>query len=146
MTTVVISPNGGEHAAISDGYRRIRLDVASGTLCDGPVRLRSKLEGLQHIDPKILTLRRLIALCRLGRFSSQLHPPERLAPRWIAALRAYDALRAGATQRDMALGLYGGDAVRRDWGKGSDTLRLRVQRLAGVARKLAGGGYRELLR
>lgn len=146
MTTVVISPGGGEHAAISDGYRRVRLDVASGTLCDGPVRLRYKLQGLQGIDPKILTLRRLIALCRLGRFASHLHPPERLAPRWIAALRVYDAMRAGTTQREIAIGLYGEGAVRREWSKGSDSLRLRVQRLTRVARRLADGGYRALLR
>ncbi len=146
MTTVVISPNGGEHAAISDGYRRIRLEVASGTLCDGPVRLRYRLQGLQRVDPKILTLRRLIALCRLGRFSSQLHPPERLASRWIAALRVHDALRAGATQREIAFGLYGDVAVRYDWGKGSDIFRLRVQRLTRVAHGLADGGYRALLR
>lgn len=122
------------------------MDIASGTLCDGPVRLRYRLQGLQRIDPKILTLRRLIALCRLGRFSNQLHPPERLAPRWIAALRVHDARCAGATQREIALGLYGDVAVRRDWGKGSDILRLRVQRLTRVARRLAEGGYRTLLR
>jgi hypothetical protein len=145
MTTVVVHVAGGEHLVLSDGYRRIRLDVGRGTLCEGPVHLRYQLQGFAGIERKVLTLRRLLALCRLGRFARNLHPQERLAPRWVAALRASDAVRDGASHRDIAAIIYGerSSAVGRE--SGSDFLRLRIQRLVRVGRYMAAGGYLTLL-
>jgi hypothetical protein len=146
MATVVFPREGGEHIALSDGYRRIRIDVGRGTLCEGPVHLHYELQGLAGIEAKILTLRRLLALCRLGRFARNLHPPERLAPRWVAALRAYDAVREGGDHREIAIALYGEKSTSVGRESGSDFLRLRVQRLARTGRYMASGGYRTLLR
>lgn len=146
VATVVLAPDGTEHVVLSDGYRRIRIDVARGTVCQGPVRLDYMLKGFNGIEAKILTLRRLIGLYRLGHFIRHLHPPERRAPRWIAALRAHDAARDGASQRDIAIALYGSKLVGSNWGRGSDFLRLRVQRLVRTGHHMAQGGYRTLLR
>ena len=138
-------PGGGEHVVFSDGYRRIRIDVARGTLREGPVHLRYALEGLAGIDAKILTLRRLLALCRVGRFVRNLHPPERLAPRWVTALRAYDAVCEGTSYREIAVILYGGRSARLGRESGSDFLRLRVQRLVRAGNYMMSGGYLRLL-
>jgi hypothetical protein len=146
MATVVVHVSGGEHLALSDGYRRIRLDVGRGTLCEGPVHLRYQLQGLAGIESKVLTLRRLLELCRLGRFARDLHPPERLAPRWVAALRVYDAVREGASQRQVAAIMYGEKSTTVGEESGSDFLRLRIQRLVRVGRYMAAGGYLTLLR
>lgn len=146
LATVVVSPGGPEHIALSDGYRRIRIDVVSGTVRQGPVRLRYRLDGFHGIDARILTLRRLVSLTRLGRFVRHLHPPERQAPRWVAALRAHDAMLDGASQRSIAIALYGPTMTIANWGQGSDVLRLRVQRLLRVGRHMVQGGYRALLR
>jgi hypothetical protein len=146
MATVVVQAAGGEHLVLSDGYRRIRIDVVRGTLREGPVHLRYELQGLVGIDSKILTLRRLLALCRHGRFARNLHPPERLAPRWVAALRVYDAVREGASQRQVAAIMYGEKSTTVGEESGSDFLRLRIQRLVRVGRYMAAGGYRTLLR
>jgi hypothetical protein len=146
MATVVVQAAGGEHLALSDGYRRIRIDVIRGTLCEGPVHLRYELKGLASVESKILTLRRLLALCRLGRFARDLHPQERLAPRWVAALRVYDAVREGASRRQVAAVMYGEKSATVGEESGSDFLRLRIQRLARVGRYMAAGGYRTLLR
>ena len=146
LVTVAISPSGAEHIAISDGYRRIRLDVVAGTLLAGRVRLSPVFDGLDSIEPKILTLRRLLGLIRLGRFSRGLHPRERMAPRWILALRACDALRDGAHHRDFASVLFGGRGSAAEWRGASDFQRLRVQRLVRIAKAMVKGGYRALLR
>jgi hypothetical protein len=146
MATVVVHGAGGEHLVLSDGYRRIRIDVIRGTLCEGPVHLRYELQGLVGIDSKILTLRGLLALCRLGRFARDLHPPEHMAPRWVAALRVYDAMREGASQRQVAAVIYGEKSTAVDRESGSDFLRLRIQRLVRVGRYMAAGGYQTLLR
>ncbi len=130
---------------ISDGYRHIRIDVTRGTLRAGPVHLRYEMQGFESAEARILTLRRLLALCRLGRFARNLHPRERLAPRWLAALRVYDAVGHGASQREIATTLYGQQSTALGRDSGSDFLRLRVQRLVRIGRHMVGGGYLSLL-
>jgi hypothetical protein len=60
-------------------------------------------------------------------------------------LRAYDALAAGASQREIAAVLLDGDARRDRWRIHSPSLRSRAQRLAACARAMGEGGYRALL-
>jgi hypothetical protein len=146
MVSVVQSASSGEHIAISDGYHRIRLDVVSGSLMQGPVVLRHHLGGIDRLDQKLLALRQLIALHRHGRFVSSLFPVGPQTTRIVMALRAYDALQAGASQRDIAIALFGNNAVDDDWKAGSDYLRLRVRRLVTLACRMASGEWRHLLR
>ena len=142
---MVVSTDGGEHVVLSDGYRRIRIDVEHGTLCEGPVHLSYEILGITGVEAKVLTLRRLLALCRLGRFARNLHPPESLAPRWVAALRVQDAMHEGTSQREIAAVLYGEQSLSVSREHGSDFLRLRVQRLVRAGRYMMSGGYRALL-
>ncbi|WP_067736038.1 DUF2285 domain-containing protein [Novosphingobium naphthalenivorans] len=144
--TLVTGTDGREHAVLSDGLRHIRLDVVSGTLGDGPVILGYCLSGTVSAAPKILPLRRLIALAGERRFLSSLFPADPRVARWIEALRVHDALTEGASQREIAQVLYGAERVASDWHDGSDFLRSRVRRLAAEARRLAKGGYRFLMR
>ncbi len=130
---------------ITDGVGEIQLDVRGGTLAAGPVRLKYQVEGLQHVDAKLRTLGRLSALCRLGRFPKSLFAPEISAPKWANALQAYDGMVAGASQREIAIALFGQRLVQEEWNGRSDFLRLRVQRLLSYARKMVDGGYRLLL-
>jgi hypothetical protein len=146
LTTIVARPDRGECVVLSDGYRHIRIDVLSGTLQEGPVCLFYDLHGFVGVEAKILTLRRFLALCRLGRFASNLHPRNRFAPRWLAALRVYDAVWQGVSQRDIASTLFGEKLIATSRDSGSDFLRLRVQRLVRVGRKMVAGGYLSLLR
>jgi hypothetical protein len=145
MAAVVVIPGGQEAAVISDGHRRIRIDVEHGTLLRGPVHLTFVIEGVTGIDTKILTLRRLAALSRLGRFARGLYPRERFAPRWTMALRAHDAMRDGASQREFAMRLFDSPDTAVDWNEASNFRRLRVQRLVRMGRSMVQGGYRVLL-
>ena len=144
-TTTVVGSSGTEHLAISDGLRRIRLDVVDGTLLEGPVRFHYRLAGFADAEPQLLTLQRLLALHRLGRFARGLHPRETKAERWTLMLRAHDLDAAGASQREIAAALFGPEASR-EWRTRSDYLRLRIQRLLREANGLIYGGYLELLR
>lgn len=143
--TILEAPDGCEHLSLCDGQRRLRLDVKSGTLRQGPVMLHYQLAGLHSVEPQLLTLQRLIAFCRLGRFAIGLEPPEKRAERWITMLRAFDATNAGASQRDLASELFGADRVQKEWRSSSDSLRLRIQRMVRRGNELVNGGYRELL-
>ncbi len=138
--------DGREHVVIAQGWRRIRIEVESGSIADGrPVVLHYRLAGVASAAPKVLPLRRLIELCRTGRFAGPLFPPDRRVPRWLLALRVHDALEAGASQREIAAVLFGEARVGREWRGGSESLRQQIRRLAGDARYLATGGYRSLL-
>lgn len=134
-----------EHLLITDGLRVIRLDVVAGTLTRGPVVLNYLLSGLASAERPLLTLRRLVAYCRNGKFSRQLHPPPARARRWILALRAHDALASGAGQREIAEVLLGTAARQPRWRTEAPSLRSQAQRLVRGARRMAAG-YRELLR
>lgn len=135
-----------EHVLIADGPRCIRIEVRKGTLLEGPVRLDFALCADRHVEAKILMLRRLTGLCRLGRFPVTLFPPERRARRWAMALQAWDGRQAGASQRDIARVLHGDHAVHDDWNGQSDYLRTHIRRLLRTADGLIGGGWRKLLR
>lgn len=144
--TFVRSRSGMEHVLLSDRGRTLRLDILSGTICDGPVLLRFELGGMRSILRPLLTLRQLVALWHTGRFSRSLHPPEIRAARWILLLRTQDALAAGADQREIAERLLDRDAAGRRWRVRAPALRSRAQRLVREARRMAAGGYLSLLR
>lgn len=144
-TTTVVGTSGVEHLSICNGLRRLRLDLIEGSFLRGPVRLHYRLAGFADAEPKLLTVQRLFALHRLGRFARGLDSRDTKAARWVMMLRAHDLSVAGASQREIAAELFGPD-VSREWRTRSDFLRLRIQRLLRDADGLIHGGYLDLLR
>lgn len=145
--TIAVNGDDTEHAVLSDGWRHIRIDIESGSLGAGmPVVLHYRLAGVAGAESKLLPLRRLIYLCRHRRFARGLFPRDPRVARHLMALRVHDALAAGASQREIAAILFGGNPA--DWvhDDRSDSLRSRVRRLAREARRMADGGWRALLR
>lgn len=143
--TLVTDADGREHLLISDGLRAIRIDVLEGSIARGPSELRYRLAGLASAEQPLLTLRRLIALWRTGRFCRSLHRAEPRAGRWLLMLRAHDALGAGAGQREIAATLLGAEAGEPRWRTHSPSVRSRVQRLVRLARAMEAGGFWSLL-
>ena len=145
LVTLLVDPSGTEHLLLSDGSNTVRVDIVSGTLRAGRAFLRYQLEGLRQVEEPLLVLRQLLVLTRTGRFSSMLDPRERRAERWILLLRTYDALVAGATQRDIAEGMFRLDRTESRWRVKAPSVRSRVQRLVRETRRMGAGGYRSLL-
>jgi len=146
LAATVVSLAGGEQVTLSDGYRRIGLMVTGGTLLAGPVRARFVLGYAADLRARIVTLRRVSALLDTGRFPKSLYPREPSAERWLLALRAFDAATAGASQRDIAEALFAPLYRASEWKNEAEFLRLRVNRLLRLARRMARGDYRGLLR
>lgn len=138
--------DGREHAVISDGWHRIRVDVASGTLLRGPVILQCRIEAARSALPKMLPLKRLIDFLLYRRFARTLYPADPRIERWLTALQVRDGLSDGASHRELADALYGAEQVAADWDGRSDSLRSRVRRLVAEAGRLSRGGYRQILR
>nr|WP_294814673.1 DUF2285 domain-containing protein [uncultured Sphingomonas sp.] len=136
---------GWEHAVFSDGWHHVRFDVRAGTLREERVVLRYVLAGSVSVRPKLLPLRRLIAFSLHHRFPATLFPPDPRIARWLLALRAHDAVHAGASHREIAQVLFGAGRVAGEWQGASDSLRSRIRRLVREAARMARGGYRSLL-
>jgi hypothetical protein len=126
--------------------RSVRLDGPSGAFSDGRACLRYLIEGMAGAEPRLLTLRRFLALCRGGRFSSLLHPREPRARRWILMLRAWDGILTGAHQRQIAQELLSRSVSESRWRSREPSVRSQAQRLVRSAREFANGHYRALLR
>ena len=144
--TVTADRGGTEHAVLSDGWHHIRLDLDDGSLMTAePIILTFRLRGVADAMRKMLPLRRLLDLCRHHRFAASLFPRDRRLNRLIALLQVHDALVDGASQREIAVALFGPERVAREWSGRSDSLRSRTRRMVRDARDMAGGGYRVLL-
>lgn len=142
---LMVEGDCAEHLLLSDGLRCIRLDGPAGSFTNGPVCLGYDVCGIASAEPPLLTLRRFLALCGAGRFSRGLHRREARARRWILMLRAWDAMAAGATQRDIAETLLRPSAGGPRWRTREPSARSQAQRLVRSARALAADGYRAFL-
>ena len=145
LTTILVDPEGHEHIVISNGLRRIRLDVVSGSLVDGPIALRIVCADMCRLKAAATTMARLASLYQHQRFMPAHFREDRRCTRWIAALRVHDGLCAGASQREIAIALYGHKRVASDWYDDNDVMRAGVRRLIRTARGLACGQYRGLM-
>lgn len=135
---------GVEHAVLSDGRQHVRIDVENGSLLAGtPVVLHYRIAGIASAEPKILPLRRLIWLVRNRRFGKSLVVRDRKLRRHVLALRVFDALAAGASQREIAEELWRAGSASPEV---QESLRLRVRRLVDETRRLRGGAWRMLMR
>jgi hypothetical protein len=140
----LVHSSKSQHLLLSDGFRGIRLDVRGAALAAGPARLSFEIGGIEGLDRPLLVLRRLRCLLGKGRFCSSLHPQFRQAQRQVKLLRTFDALQAGASHADIA-SILAGKLERRRWRIHSPSLRSQAQRLARTARRLADGGFWNLL-
>lgn len=141
----VLEDDEGEHLLLSDGLLAVRLDGERGAFSSGPVALCYLIEGVASAEAPLLTLRRFLSLCRTGRFARSLHGREARARRWILMLRAWDALASGADQRQIAQELLSRSVSEPRWRSREASIRSQAQRLVHGARRMADGGYWELL-
>lgn len=145
MATLVASPSG-EHLLLWDARSSVRLDVISGSLSDGPVMLFHQLSRIEQLEPKLAALRRFHHLCRTGQFPAVTGSPTQQSRRQILALRTHDAIARGASIRDIGIMLHGDERVGAEWPGSGDALKSQARRLIALAREMAGGGYRRLLK
>lgn len=141
----IVSSDHADHLLLCNGFHGIRLDGPPGIFGNARVALSYRLEGVEGARRPMLTLRRFLALCQGGNFPRSLYPREPRARRWILMLRAYDALGAGVSQREIAAALLSRTVEEPRWRSRESSVRSQVQRLAVSARRFVDGGYRELL-
>ncbi len=134
FVSVEIDENHTEHWLLSDGHWAIRLDLYDGTLLGGPILVEHRVTGLETAKSRLEALRQFVVLAQRRNLPASMMPRERRAAQWIAELRVGDAILDGAGHQDMARALFGSSIAERRWRIENSSYRLRVQRLARVAR------------
>lgn len=138
----VVRGDQREHVLLGSGSGTIRLDIAGGSLLEGPVSLMHDLSGIAGLEPTLAVLRRFLDFQRTGHLTAVPPASQRLR-RQVLALRVHDALVAGASIRDVGVMLFGVERVGDEWA--GEALKSHCRRLIAMARDMAAGGYRELL-
>ncbi len=141
VPVTIFKDAAGEEALIGRGRTAVRLSISEGSLLDGPVRLSYDLAGRRRLRRRLLALRQLDALMRLGRVPRPLAVPALNTDRPWMLLRTLEALAANTKARSIAIALFGRSVVEQEWEHESDHLRSRTRRLIDKARRLTTGGH-----
>lgn len=141
LETVVLGDRQ-EHLLFSDGRGALRVDIVEGSLLAGWARLHYEVSGLGSAARPMSAIRTLAHLQKSGRFG---RGGPRVRPRDILLLRAFDGIRDGAGQRQLAAALLRRRELGPDWRIEQPSLRSQAQRLARDARSMAAAGFRKLL-
>jgi hypothetical protein len=138
-TVILHADKIAEYILVTDGPYSLRLVLRGSSATVGPVRLHYDVAGIRDIRAKVLLLGRIEALVRRGRLPRGLFPPDPIADRRMRAFDAWQLRRDGASQIEIAIALFGDDAVD---GASVDYMRKRVARLLQLADQRIAIGYR----
>jgi hypothetical protein len=141
---VLIDVSGRQHIVLRANQASIQLTIEGADLAARPVAVTFLVAGFDAVA------KARDQLDLLDRVLSPNRAPSSVLPRWTTrtrnlrdALITLDGRRAGASHKEIAILIYGAEAVAADWGVG---LRQRMQRHYSRGAALAAGGYRDLLR
>lgn len=144
--TIVPDAHGPEHIVLSDTRHHVRIDNEGESFSAGrTVRLLYGISATAGAEEQILALRRFLHVYQYGEFSPRLFPVDTRIDRGLLVLRVYDALRVGATHREIAEVLFGKDRLPKGRAWKTEALHSQVRRLASEARRMEAGAYRFLL-
>lgn len=136
----------GQHLLLqgTSGRELVRLTL-SPDMRNGEPFAYAMPAGAEHRQYRF-TLETALGLLQGTRANTvtALNRPPRSATIHMRALQALDGTLAGATQRDIAVVLFGDERVGEQWSPDSE-LRAQVRYLVQRGRELMEGGYRDLL-
>lgn len=133
----VVLADGRNHLLLELPAGMLQLDLRGTGDQREIVAVRPTIDLARPIEPQFHSARRLAAL--LAGVPEPV-PREAGLTRLVATLRVGDALAAGASQRDIGLGIFGGD-----WPGDGEHLKSRVRRMIPFAAELVKAGPRAVL-
>lgn len=145
-TAVIVDNSGKQHIVLSDGSSQVAADINCGSVLAGPVSLKLIVPERALVGMHLGQLQKLLSALAHPSGLIPAHCNPNAAHKLVTALQVADALAAGASQRDIAVVLFGTGRVSSDWNTASDALRSQVRRLIKRARQLSAGGWRNISR
>ena len=144
--TLLKTENGRQHIVLRQDNFDMQICV-TGVETSRPVALQiDALWPADRIAQRLQALECLNVLSGNGRLTARLFPPDPRGARLGFVLQALDGFLAGASQREIAVALFGVERVQADWSDPGDHLRDRVRRAIRRGRTLMDGGYFDFLR
>ena len=145
-TDIFRDGSGREHVWLSRGEEKVQLAVSGASLLDAPYLLTELAIPDEIARPRLEAVAAFNRLAQ-GRLNAGPSRPEaRASPRLSLVLRALDGFLAGASQRQIAMSLFGERRVEREWRDPGGHIRDRVRRAVSRGRHMMTTGYLELLR
>ncbi|MEP2758696.1 MULTISPECIES: DUF2285 domain-containing protein [Alphaproteobacteria] len=143
---VLIPGEDIQHLLCADQGRFLQLSV-TGECLTRPVQvLANVLPMTPYSETRWRGFRRLNDLVCTETLRTKFYPPDLGARRLSRVLQALDGYLAGASQREVAVALFGAERVEADWRDPRNHLCDQVRRAIRRGRDLMNGGYLKLLR
>ena len=144
--TLLKSFSGEQHLLLADRRRVAQVRCIGEDIRVGPFSLEPVVEGFPSIESPQRLIRTLADLYRNRSFNN-LHSGWTVeGMRHRDALAALDKRREGYSYREIAIFLYGEDAIQTDWRNPNQTMKNRVIRSVKRGHRMMDGGYRKLLK
>lgn len=126
---------------LCEGAHAVRIDVDGHQILTSPVHLQFRICGFEMARQSVRTWERLKQLMRRESLPPLLWRGFQARQRQLLLLRTFDALEAGATQRQIAAELIRTEAAIARWRAINPSLRSQAQRMVKGARLCAQGRF-----
>lgn len=144
--TVLAETNRHHHILFSQAERELQLDL-HGTIDRSAASIAiAAMPRLECLSPQIRALRALADLARSRDLRPALYLPASRGARFVRVLQALDGWLAGATQRQIAVALFGEYRVDQDWSDSRQSLRDQTRRAIARGKAFTAGGYLQLIK
>jgi len=141
LTAVLDIGDGVQHVLMLQDQQHLQLCAYGADITEPVALFVDGIVPANSIRPRIQMIEALNILSATGKLPARLFPREPRGARLCTVLQALDGYLAGASQREIAIALFGSDRVRRDWSDPGNHLRDRVRRAIRRGRMLMNGGY-----
>lgn len=123
--------DGCDHVRLALPDGDMRIDLVDGAVIPGRMTIEPAVDLLRPLHPQLESIRRLDAFIRGDRSPIR----DQRFVRLVEALRATDALAAGASLREIGLGMLGDD-----WPGDGEHVKSRARRRVALAGELTRAG------
>ena len=143
--TLLKTADGEQHILLRDGRRVAQLRCVGEDIRVDDFALEILVSEFPNVENRQRLIRRLADLYRGRGFAGAIDGWTVEAMRHRDALAALDWRSEGLSYREIAVRLYGDEAVRQDWTNPDQTMKNRVVRSVKRGLRMMNGGYRTLL-
>ena len=144
--SLVVTPDGTQHLVLADDRTFVQVMADGADILADDTAVTYHIGGLDGpATRQAEAWHRLVTLKNRPASGRRERKPIQQVMRLRECLIALDGRLAGASDRDIAIRLYGQETVAANWRRADDSLRARTRRRIARGVRLMHGEYRELL-
>lgn len=144
--TLYLASGGRQQLLLRDGIHSLQLNIAGARITDPVALFIDTAVPEDHPEMQIRLLQCFRKLRTNGVLPTECFVPHVYAGRAERVLMALDGYLAGVSHREIAVAMFGGARVARDWSDPGEHMRDVVRRAISRGLVLLNGGYQMFLR